>query len=261
MLVLHRLVPPRGCAGAGGPARSAPALARVRRAPHARSRDGLPVTYVPYVSPPRERSYASWGAWAAPPLALALRRLRAHVPVRADPRPQRRARRRRRRAARARARRWSSRSTAATCSTPRCDDRAGARAVARGLGAAELVLANSHGIAELAQRRGRRRDAGGAPRRRPAGGRAAPGAARGSADAGDGRAIWSPASATPTCCARWRCSRPRHPTLRYSIIGDGPERTALEGLAARLGVAERVDFHGQLEPAEALDAARRARCS
>ncbi len=50
---------------------------------------------------------------------------------------------------------------------------------------------------------------------------------------------------------------PRHPTLRYAIIGDGPERTALEGLAARLGVAERVDFHGQLAPQEALNAARR----
>ena len=35
---------------------------------------------------------------------------------------------------------------------------------------------------------------------------------------------------------------PRHPTLRYAIIGEGPERMALEGLAARLGVADRVDF-------------------
>ena len=55
---------------------------------------------------------------------------------------------------------------------------------------------------------------------------------------------------------------PRHPTLRYAIIGDGPERTALEGLAARLGVAERVDFHGQLAPAAGARAgAARARCS
>ena len=50
---------------------------------------------------------------------------------------------------------------------------------------------------------------------------------------------------------------PRHPTLRYAIVGDGPERTALEGLAERLGVRERVDFHGQLAPAEAVAQARR----
>src|SRR5208282_1782210 len=52
--------------------------------------------------------------------------------------------------------------------------------------------------------------------------------------------------------------RPRHPTLRYSIVGDGPERHALEVLSARLGVADRVDFHGQLEPAAALARARSA---
>ncbi len=40
----------------------------------------------------------------------------------------------------------------------------------------------------------------------------------------------------------------RHPTLRYAIIGDGPERVALEGLAARLGVA---DARRLLRPARA----------
>ena len=49
---------------------------------------------------------------------------------------------------------------------------------------------------------------------------------------------------------------PRHPTLRYAIVGDGPERVALAGLAARLDVAARVEFHGQLEPAAAIDLAR-----
>ena len=75
VLVLHRLVPPRAAlsAGAGGAART---LGGLLREPLHQVHDGLPVTYVPYVSPPRERSYASWGTWAAPALALALRRLR-----------------------------------------------------------------------------------------------------------------------------------------------------------------------------------------
>ena len=41
-----------------------------------------------------------------------------------------------------------------------------------------------------------------------------------------------------------------------AIIGEGPERVALQELAARLGVLERVDFHGQLPPAEAIEQAR-----
>jgi glycosyltransferase involved in cell wall biosynthesis len=50
---------------------------------------------------------------------------------------------------------------------------------------------------------------------------------------------------------------PRHPSLRYTIIGDGPERVALRGLAERLEVLDRVEFCGQLEPAAALERARR----
>jgi glycosyltransferase involved in cell wall biosynthesis len=49
-----------------------------------------------------------------------------------------------------------------------------------------------------------------------------------------------------------------HPALRYAIVGDGPERIALQGLAARLGVAARVEFHGQLAPTAAIEQARRA---
>ncbi len=79
------------------PARAARrrALAGLVREPRTQTRDGLQVTYVPYVSPPRERSYAAWGAWAAPALGAGAAPARALVPVRADPRPQRRARRRR----------------------------------------------------------------------------------------------------------------------------------------------------------------------
>lgn len=38
--------------------------------------------------------------------------------------------------------------------------------------------------------------------------------------------------------------RTQHPGLRLDIIGKGPERSQLEGLVARLGLAHRVTFHG-----------------
>jgi len=51
---------------------------------------------------------------------------------------------------------------------------------------------------------------------------------------------------------------PRHSGLRYAIVGDGPERGALEALAARRGVRDRVDFAGQLPPAQARSRAAAA---
>jgi glycosyltransferase involved in cell wall biosynthesis len=50
----------------------------------------------------------------------------------------------------------------------------------------------------------------------------------------------------------------KHPTLRYAIAGEGPERVALEGLASRLGVAARVEFHGQLTHERAVALAQRS---
>ncbi|MGP0103572.1 MAG: glycosyltransferase [Solirubrobacteraceae bacterium] len=256
VLVLHRLVPPRSslAAGPGGARR---ALAELVREPRKQTRDGLAVTYVPYVSPPRERSYASWGAWAAPPLALALRRLarsfpfelvHAHNAVPAGDAVRR---------ARLRAPMIVSVHGGDVMYTARRSQE-GADAVAHGLGAAALVLANSHGIAELAR-------AHGAGETRVVHlGTELPSAQR--------PALRGGREAAPTLVtvahlvARKRHAdvlralavlSPRHPTLRYAVIGDGPERIALEGLAARLGVAERVDFHGQLAPQEAIERARR----
>src|SRR5271163_5086499 len=74
VLVLHRLIPPRA-SFANGPANAVGELTARAREPRSQVRDGIPVTYVPFVSPPRQRSYATWGAWAAPTLGLALRRL------------------------------------------------------------------------------------------------------------------------------------------------------------------------------------------
>ena len=264
VLVLQRLVPPRSSLAAG-PAAAARTLAELVREPRRKTRDGLEIAYVPYVSPPRERSYAAWGAWAAPALGIALRVLarsfpfeliHAHNAVPAGD-AVRRARLR----------------TPMVVSVHGGDvlytalrDEAGAKAVADGLGAAALVLANSHGIAELAR-------AHGAGETRVVHlGTELPSAER--PVRGDSRAGWTasghtqPSQSLVTVAhlvARKRHADvlralavlgPRHPTLRYVVIGDGPERVALQGLAVRLGVAERVEFLGQLEPAAAVERAR-----
>jgi teichuronic acid biosynthesis glycosyltransferase TuaC len=265
VVVLHRVVPPR-TALAEGVREAGAAFAEMAGEPRHQLRDGLHVTYAPYVSPPRERGYAGWGAWAAPTLALALRRMRrvfpyelihAHNAVPAGDAVRR---------ASPRTPLIVSEHGADVLYTASRGPR-GARAVARGLGAAQLVLANSAGIAELASARGAAQTVvvhlgAELPADEP--------------PAGNEAHHGSPArlrAARPTLVtvahlvARKRHAdvlralavlRPRHPTLRYSIIGSGPERHALEVLAARLGVADRVDFHGQLEPASALAQARRA---
>jgi teichuronic acid biosynthesis glycosyltransferase TuaC len=275
VLVLHRLVPPRASLNSG-PRGAASALAKLLREPRKQTHDGLQVSYVPYVSPPRAGSYASWGAWAAPALALALRRLRrsfafdlihAHNAVPAGD-----AVRRALAATRLRdvplvvsVHGGDVLYTAAAAPT---GSAAGAAAVTRGLGAARLVLANSLGIAELSR-------AHGAGETRvvhlgtdlPAplhSSRRTESSAR--AGTLGGRTSGPSLVTVAHLVARKRHAdvlralavlSPRHPTLRYEIIGEGPERVALEGLAARLGVAERVEFHGQLPPREAIERARR----
>ncbi len=257
VLVLRRLVPPQAAlrAGPGTVARALGEALRDVGPGGGEVRDGVPVTYVPYVSPPRWRAYPAWGAWAAPALGVALRRLRrrggfdvvhAHNAVPAADA----------------VRRVGVREPLVVSvhggdvlyTAPR--SAAGREAVARGLGAARLVLANSRGTAELAREHGAREVrvvhlGTDLPRSAP------PRAVR---------EHGHPAVVTVGhLVARKRHAdvvralavlTPRHPTLRYEIVGDGPERVALEGLAARLGVRERVRFHGQLPPTEALERAR-----
>jgi glycosyltransferase involved in cell wall biosynthesis len=50
----------------------------------------------------------------------------------------------------------------------------------------------------------------------------------------------------------------RAPTLRVEIVGDGPERSSLERLAASLGVGERVRFRGRLPAVDVHEALRTA---
>jgi teichuronic acid biosynthesis glycosyltransferase TuaC len=258
VLVLHRLVPPRASLS-GGPTRATAELLRLAREPRKQTRDGLAITYVPFVSPLRGRSYAGWGAWAAPSLGIALRRLRksfrfdlihAHNAVPAGDAVRR------------------VRSDLHVFDAPLIVSvhggdvlytagrgRAGAEAVARGLGAARLVLANSQGIADLS------RAAGAGETRVVHLGADLPDARRTPRRDGTPRLV-----TVAHLVARKRHAdvlralavlSQRHPTLRYVIVGEGPERVALEGLATRLGVAERVDFHGQLPPAQAVEQAQR----
>jgi teichuronic acid biosynthesis glycosyltransferase TuaC len=280
VLVLHRLVPPRA-ALAGGPARAAQALADAVRQPRRETREGLHVTYVPYISPPRGRSYAAWGAWAAPALALELRRLRtregfdydvvhAHNAVPAADAV--------RRAHIAVPLVVSVHGGDVLYTASRIPG--GQRAVRRALAAADVVLANSRGIAELARANGARETLvvhlGADP-----------------LTTGQPATTVMPATSIPTSVmpativprpippaasptlvtvghlvARKRHAdvmralkvlSAKHPKLRYVIVGEGPERPTLEALARRLGVADRVELCGQLEPAQAI--ARMRRCT
>ncbi len=277
VLVLHRLVPPRA-SFADGPAGAASALGRLVREPRKQTHDGLDVAYVSYVSPPRSGSYANWGTWAAPSLVVALRRLHrtfafdlihAHNAV-----PAGEAARRALAALRLRdvplVVSVHGGDVLYTAAAPPTGSAAGAAAVARGLGAARLVLANSQGIAELARAHG-----AGETRVVHLGAEvpARTYSSRRTESPGRMGRIGIPPTPPPPALvtvahlvARKRHAdvlralavlSQRHPTLRYEIIGEGPERVALEGLATRLEIAERVEFHGQLPPAQAVAQARR----
>ncbi len=248
VLVLHRPVPPRATAPGD--------VVRVARTLTAQPAsvviDGLDVRYVRFLAPPRSRSYASWGAWAAAPLALALRRLRARfafdlvhahnaVPA-AD--------------AVLRARIGaplvvSVHGGDVLFTAPRV--RGGARAVRRVYERARLVIANSAGIERACRDLGARAsrvvhlgtdvppESALAPATRPTLVTVGHLVAR-KRHADVLRALW--------------LLRDRHPELRYLVVGDGPERPALERLTAELDLGDRVELAGQLEHAEALRRAR-----
>jgi teichuronic acid biosynthesis glycosyltransferase TuaC len=250
VLVLHRLVPPRS-ALAAGPTAAARTLAGLVREPRRQLHDELPVTYVPYVSPARSRAYPTWSAWAAPALAVALRRLRrrggfdlihAHNALPAGDAV--------RRAGLDVPLVVSVHGGDVLYTAPRYAD--GRGALARSLGAARLVLANSRGIAELACAHGAQEARVvhlGADLPRPARAEPAPTLVT------VGHLVGRKRHADVLRALAVLSSR--HPALRYVIVGDGPERVALEGLAARLEIGARVEFCGQLDPAAALQRVQR----
>jgi len=248
VLVLHRPVPPRSSA------RSPAALRTALSQPARATLDGLDVHYVRFLAPPRPRSYGSWGAWAAPPLAAALHRLRrsfpfdvvhAHNAVPAGEAVRR-----------ARVRTplvVSVHGGDVFFTAPRFE--AGAAAVRRSFGAARLVLANSAGIEDQAQRLGAR------DTRVVHLGTDLPTPSRGAREGPPeivtvGHLVARKRHAD-VIRALWLL-RDEHPSLRYVVVGDGPERGALQRLAAELGVADRVELTGQLPHADALDRSRRS---
>jgi glycosyltransferase involved in cell wall biosynthesis len=257
VLVLNRLVPPRA-AFAAGPRAVVGALAERAREPRAQTLDGLRVSYVPFVSPERGRSYARWGAWAAPSLGLAMASIHRAFPFElvhahnAVPAGEAVRHVRATRAVRAPLV-ISVHGGDVLYTATRLP--AGEQTVRRALSSARLVLANSEGVAELSRAHGARAT------RVVHLGADVPAAARPPRRSGTPPTLVTVAHLV----ARKRHAdvlralavlTPRHPTLRYAIVGEGPERGALEALAQRLDVAERVDFHGQLAPERAVELAR-----
>jgi glycosyltransferase involved in cell wall biosynthesis len=246
VVVLHRPI------AAAAQARELDAWRRAIAQPRRVTLDGLDVRYVKFVSPPRGRSYPYWGAFAAPPLALELRRIRREFPydlIHAHyALPAADAVLRTRDAAPL----VISEHGGDVFHTARLP--AGRAKVQRAFGAARVVLANSMGIERAVRELGARHtrvvhlgtDLTPMERRPPA----APTlvtvgqlvARKRQADVL--RAMW--------------ILRERRPGLRYRMIGDGPERDALALLAQQLGLRDRVEFTGPLPHEEAMRRGRDA---
>ena len=243
VLVLHRPIPPLAALRSRNLRRS---LANVRQ-PGSGELDGIPVEYVRYLSPPRPWSYDSWGRWAAPALARAMRHTRrefpfelvhAHYAIPAGDAVRRVTR------------------GVPTIVSVHGHDVQGPnfgrrRKVATTLERADLVLANSAGTARRCRELGAREtrvvhlgaDLPASPPDRPP----------------------HPVLVTVGhLAARKRHAdviralallRGRHQRLRYVIVGDGPERQRLGELAHSLVVDDLVEFRGQLPPQHAVAAA------
>jgi teichuronic acid biosynthesis glycosyltransferase TuaC len=135
----------------------------------------------------------------------------------------------------------------------------GTGAIARTLGAARLTLAGSEGSAELARAHGARETRVvhlGAELPERGRGQMYPAPLRSEAPTLVTVGDLAPRKRHADVVRALAVLVPRHPDLRYLIVGEGPERTPLEGLASRLGVADRVEMAGRLAPQEALERAR-----
>lgn len=281
VLVLHRPVPPRATR-----LRDVWSTLRAMRAqPRDVVLDGIPVRYVRFYSPPRGASYGSWGRWAARPLARALRTLRrefafdvihAHNAVPAGD------------AVRRAVIRDGALATVPWLVSVHGGDvyftapgsAEGRHAVQATFAAADGVVANSGGTADRCARLGAVDLAvvrlgtdlpAASDIERWQQSRSWPARLEDHEDRGNDE---EPSDAPPATLvtiahlvprkrhedvlrALWLL-RGRYPRLRYRVIGAGPHEPTLRRLADELGVADRVDWLGQLPHPDALAAARDA---
>ncbi len=215
--------------------------------------EGVPVRYVRFLAPPRPMSYASWGWWAARPLGRALDRLwderpldliHAHYAVPSGDAVLRWIGARHRPVPLIVSVHGGDLSYVASRSER------GRRTVARVLGAADAVVANSE-----ITRRGIEELTGPLPTLRVI----HPGA---DVPPGPGQRHADPTLVTvahleshknqASVIRALAALASRHPRLRYELIGQGPDREALEELARSLGVGDRVSFLGGMPHDAAL---------
>jgi glycosyltransferase involved in cell wall biosynthesis len=208
---------------------------------------------VRFVSPPRPLSYASWGWWAARPLGRALDRLsgegqldliHAHYAVPAGDAVLRWLSARRRRVPLVVSVHGGDLSYVAARSER------GRRTVARALGAADAVIANSEvtrrGIEELAGSLAQLHVIHPGADSPPAGVERHPDPTIVTV------AHLEPHKNQASVIRAVAALAGRHPRLRYELIGKGPDRQELEELARSLGVGDRVAFRGAMPHQAAL---------
>jgi glycosyltransferase involved in cell wall biosynthesis len=240
-------------------------VAGARRSLRPMTLDGLPVTPVAWLGPPRPISYGSWGYWMALPLARALERLfaewrfdvvHAHNLAPAGHAAARWVRGRRG-AGRAAADRPAFVVSAHGPDMIHVPVRSsvGRRACVAAMAAADLVMANSAWAARRCEE---------------IAGRSLP--VRVVHLGADLPPVGSPSNGpVRLVTVAHLVARKRHEVVlralsmidlprrpEYLVIGDGPRRSGLERLAAELGVADSVRFLGQLPNPEAV--ARAAAC-
>lgn len=255
VLALERPVPPAASVEAAARGRLGPIVSALRGfagQPRRTVLDGIDIEYVRFLAPPRERAYASWHHRAAAPLARALERLHAswgidlvhaHYALPAG----------------GAALAWAARRGVPLATSVHGGDVLGRQlstpparaAVGAVLRSSEVVMCNSRATlshaAALAGSGANMRvvHLGAAPPATPQPRREHPTVAT--------LAHVIPRKRHADVLRALHLLAGRGSELRWLVIGEGPERPAVEALAAELGVADRIEWAGRLAPERALE--------